>query len=172
MNYTFRKASLAEQSAIWDILAQAIQRRKEDGSKQWQDGYPNPAVVKADIENGYGYVLTEGDEILGYVAILINDEPAYADIDGKWLTDGDFVVYHRVAISENHIGKGLSKVMLNFIDEFALQHGITSVKADTNFDNSRMMGAFEKSGYVYCGEVSFRGSPRKAYEKVLTHPHA
>lgn len=171
MNYTFRKASLEEQSAIWDILAQAIQRRKEDGSKQWQDGYPNPAVVKADIENGHGYVLTEGDEILGYVAILINDEPAYADIDGKWLTDGDFVVYHRVAISEKHIGKGLSKVMLNFIDDFALQHGITSVKADTNFDNARMMGAFEKSGYVYCGEVFFRGAPRKAYEKVLTHPH-
>lgn len=172
MNYSFRKASLEEQSAIWEILAQAIQRRKEEGSDQWQDGYPNPAVVKEDIEKGHGYVMTDGNEILGYVAVLINDEPAYADIVGKWLTNGDFVVYHRVAISEKHIGKGLSKVMLNFIDEFTLQHGITSVKADTNFDNHKMMGAFEKSGYVYCGEVSFRGAPRRAYEKVLTHPHA
>lgn len=172
MNYNFRKASLDEQTAIWDILAQAIQRRKEDGSNQWQDGYPNPDVVKGDIEKGHGYVLTEGDEILGYVAILINDEPAYAAIDGKWLTDGDFVVYHRVAISEKHLGKGLSKTMLSFIDAFALQQGITSVRADTNFDNPKMMGAFEKSGYVYCGEVFFRGSPRKAYEKVLTNPHA
>jgi GNAT superfamily N-acetyltransferase len=172
MNYNFRKASLEEQPAIWEILAQAIQRRKEDGSKQWQDGYPNPEVVREDIEKGHGYVMTEGEEILGYVAVLINDEPAYADIVGKWQTDGDFVVYHRVAISEKHIGKGLSKVMLNFIDEFALQHGITSVKADTNFDNPKMMGAFEKSGYVYCGEVFFRGSARKAYEKVLTNPHA
>jgi GNAT superfamily N-acetyltransferase len=172
MNYNFRKASLAEQGAIWEILEQAIQRRKEEGSKQWQDGYPNPAVVKEDIEKGHGYVLTEGDEILGYVALLVNDEPAYAAIEGKWLTDGDFVVYHRVAISEKHLGKGLSKIMLHFIDAWALEHGISSVRADTNFDNPKMMGAFERSGYVYCGEVYFRGAARRAYEKVLTHPHA
>jgi hypothetical protein len=29
------------------------------------------------------------------------------------------------------------------------------------------MGIFEKLEYGYCGEVHFRGSARKAYEKVL-----
>jgi hypothetical protein len=31
-----------------------------------------------------------------------------------------------------------------------------------------MMAIFEKLGYAYCGEVHFRGSARKAYEKVFT----
>jgi GNAT superfamily N-acetyltransferase len=164
---TFRKAMLEDQQAIWHILEGAIKRRKADGSNQWQDGYPNPAIVHRDIDNGYGFVLTNGQEIVGYCAILINDEPAYDAIKGQWLTNGNFVVYHRVAIAEKHLGKGLAQEMLQHIEAFAVSHHIKSLKADTNFDNPGMLKIFEKMGYVYCGEVTFRGSPRKAFEKVL-----
>ncbi|WP_449437370.1 N-acetyltransferase family protein [Pedobacter steynii] len=168
MEYIFRKATLNDLPQIWVILQQAILSRKEDGSNQWQDGYPNPTVIKKDIEQGAGFVMTDGDAITGYCAILINDEPAYSEIKGKWLTDDDFVVFHRVAISEDHLGKGLSVKMLNFIEDFARNNNINSVKADTNFDNGAMKHVFEKAGYVYCGEVFFRGSSRLAYEKLLT----
>lgn len=167
MEYTFRQAQQVDASQIWGILARAIQRRKDDGSNQWQDGYPNPSVVKADIEKGNGYVLVDGDTIAGYCAILINDEPEYAKLRGKWLTEGDFVVYHRVAVSENYLGKGLAQKMLLHIEDFARQHYIYSVRADTNFDNPGMLNIFKKLGYTYCGEVIFRGAARKAFEKVL-----
>jgi GNAT superfamily N-acetyltransferase len=167
MNYHFRKAELSEIAPIWEILQQAIQRRKEDGSNQWQDGYPNPEVIQKDIEKEEGFVLVDGETIIGYSAVLINDEPAYEKIEGDWLTNGDFVVLHRVAISEKYLGKGLAKLILKYIEEFAVSNNIYSIKADTNFDNIAMMKIFESSGYTYCGEVYFRGSPRKAYEKVL-----
>jgi GNAT superfamily N-acetyltransferase len=167
MNYHFRKAEISEASQIWAILQQAILRRKEDGSNQWQDGYPNPDVVEKDIEKGEGYVLVEGKTIIGYCAILINDEPEYEKIEGKWLSNDDFVVFHRVAISEKYLGKGLAKMMIEYIEDFALKNNIFSVKADTNYDNIAMLKIFEKSGYSLCGVVYFRGSPRKAYEKVL-----
>ncbi|WP_291099233.1 MULTISPECIES: GNAT family N-acetyltransferase [unclassified Flavobacterium] len=168
MNYHFRKAEISEVSQIWVLLQQAILRRKEDGSNQWQDGYPNPEVVQKDIEKGMGYVLTEGKIIIGYCAVLVNDEPEYAKIEGKWLTDGDFVVFHRIAISEKYLGKGLAKIIVSYIEDFALNNNIFSIRADTNYDNIAMLKIFEKSGYTFCGEVYFRGSPRKAYEKVLT----
>jgi len=168
MNYSLRKATTSEIPAIWDILQQAIIRRREDGSDQWQDGYPNPEVIQKDIEKGAGFVLTEGETIIGYTAIMINDEPEYAKIIGEWLSNDDFVVFHRVAISENHLGKGLSKKILEFIEDFALSNNIYSIKADTNFDNPAMLKIFEKSGYKYCGKVYFRGSERKTFEKVLT----
>ncbi|WP_426094693.1 GNAT family N-acetyltransferase [Flavobacterium sp. DSR2-3-3] len=167
MNYHFRKAELSEITPIWEILQQAILRRKEDGSKQWQDGYPNPDVVQKDIEKGEGFVLVEGEIIIGYSAVLINDEPAYEKIEGNWLTNGDFIVVHRVAISEKYLGKGFAKMILKNIEDFAVRNSIYSIKADTNFDNIAMMKIFEGSGYTYCGEVYFRGSSRKAYEKVL-----
>jgi GNAT superfamily N-acetyltransferase len=167
MAYELRKAKPEEQDVIWEILQHAIERRKQDGSNQWQDGYPNPAVVRNDIEKGYGFVLAEGDAIAGYCAILVNDEPAYQGIEGQWLTDGDFVVYHRVAISPDHLGKGLAQEMIRQIHGVALEQQIHSVKVDTNFDNAGMLKILEKMGYVYCGEVYFRGSARKAFEKVL-----
>ena len=167
MHLQFRKATLQEISQIWEILQKAIQRRKEDGSNQWQDGYPNPEVIKVDIEKEVGFVLKEGENLVGYCAVLINNEPAYAGIEGKWLSNEDFVVVHRIAIAQDYLGKGLAKEMMKFIEEFAIKNNIYSVKADTNFDNLAMMKSFEKVGYVYCGEVFFRGSARRAYEKVL-----
>jgi len=124
-------------------------------------------VVKTDIQNNYGYLLTDGESIAGYCALMINNEPAYAEIDGKWLTDTDFVVYHRVAISEKHLGKGVAKKMLGYIEDFARSNNIKSIKVDTNFDNAGMLSLLEKFGYVYCGEVFFRGAARKAFEKIL-----
>lgn len=167
MNHHFRKAVLAELPEIWAVLKQAIIRRKEDGSQQWQDGYPNQEVIQNDIAIGAGYVLTDGGTIIGYCAIRFNHEPAYADIKGKWLTNEAFAVVHRVAISEQYLGKGLAKKIFEYIEDIALNAHIYSIKADTNFDNIAMLKTFQKLGYIYCGEVYFRGSARKAFEKVL-----
>ena len=168
MSISLVKANVARSTKIWEMIQQAILRRKADGSKQWQDGYPNLDIIKNDIEKEQGFVLMEDDKIVGYCAILINDEPEYANLKGEWLSNKDFVVFHRVAIDEEHLGKGLAKTMMILIEEFALANNIHSVKADTNFDNIAMLSIFEKLGYSYCGEVYFRGSARKAFEKILT----
>lgn len=163
----FRKAEISETPIIWDILQQAIFRRKADGSTQWQDGYPNPDQIQNDIQKGVGYVLTQDQTIIGYCAVIINDEPEYAKIIGKWLTNNDFVVIHRIAIAADYLGNGLTTNIFKNIEDFALKNNIFSIKVDTNFDNFAMLHIVEKMGYTYCGEVYFRGSPRKAYEKIL-----
>ena len=167
MNYNFRKANLKDISQIWTIIQQAIVRRKNDGSQQWQDGYPNESVIQEDIEKGVGYVLTDDETIAGYTAILINDEPAYENLEGEWLTNSDFVVVHRLAVSDGHIGKGLAQKMMLSSEHIALEQNIFSVKVDTNFDNIPMQKIFEKLGYTYCGEVMLRGGIRKAFEKKI-----
>ena len=167
MNYNFRKATGIEIPKIWEIIQQAIVRRKNDESQQWQDGYPNEAVIQHDIAKGIGYVLTDENKIIGYAAILFNDEPAYEHLNGTWLTNDDFVVVHRVAISDDYLGKGLAQKIFLCTEYIATENNIFSIKVDTNFDNIPMLKIFEKLGYTYCGEVSFRGSARKAFEKEL-----
>tara|TARA_B110000977_G_scaffold139632_1_gene177238 strand:- start:7 stop:516 length:510 start_codon:yes stop_codon:yes gene_type:complete len=167
MDYHFRPAKSSEATQIWQILKDAIQRRKEDGSNQWQDGYPNIDVVKEDIEREIGFVFTQNESIIGYTAVIINDEPDYLNIEGKWLTNQDFVVFHRVAIAEKFLSKGLAKKMMLFIEQYALSKNIYSLKADTNHDNIPMLKIFGKLNYTFCGTVYIRQSPRKAYEKVL-----
>lgn len=165
--FTFRKAAKRDAPAIWDILLQAIEKRRKEGSLQWQDGYPNPQTVEADLEKGVGYVLENEGIVMAYCAIILNDEPAYQALEGEWLTNGDFFVVHRVALAGPYLGKGLATKIFDEIEEMARQQNISSIRADTNFDNPAMLRLFEKLGYQYCGEVYFRGTPRMAYEKVL-----
>lgn len=166
-NFTFRKAVIEDKNSIWNIIQQAIVRRKADGSNQWQDGYPNEQSIENDIVTDFGFVLVNEEKIIGYCAVIINYEPAYDAIEGKWLTNDDFVVIHRIAIDENYLGQGLSGKIIENVEKLAKKNNIFSVKVDTNFDNFAMMKIFEKRGYQYCGEVYFRGSARRAYEKVL-----
>ena len=166
MDYKFEQARISQLEEIWKIIKCAINRRKQDGSNQWQDGYPNPSVIEDDIKKGVAYVIRNESDIIGYCAVL-NNEPEYVNIKGKWLTDSDYLVFHRVAISEKYLRQGFSKLMLRFIESLAIDKNIFSIKADTNFDNQAMLALFKKNGYSYCGEVSFRGSSRKAFEKVL-----
>lgn len=164
---TLEKATLADASDIWEILQFAIESRRLDGSQQWQDGYPNLATVKSDIEDGYGYLLRENGQVLCYCALLFNNEPAYNNIVGKWLSHGDFLVVHRVAVSAQAKGKGVAQELFVALEGFAKQNNVYSIKVDTNFDNGAMLYILEKLNYTYCGEVFFRGAARKAFEKVL-----
>ncbi|WEK70735.1 MAG: GNAT family N-acetyltransferase [Candidatus Chryseobacterium colombiense] len=162
-----RKADIEDRDKIWTILQQAIERRRQDGSSQWQNGYPNLDTVESDIAKGFGYVMTVDGEIAVYSALIINDEPAYSTIEGAWLSDGEFVVVHRVAVDEKFAGQGMAKKLFDHIEEFTKSNGIQSVKVDTNFDNTAMLKILEGKGYSYCGEVCLAGGMRKAFEKII-----
>jgi GNAT superfamily N-acetyltransferase len=162
-----RKADISEVPVIWTIIQDAIEQRRQEGSSQWQDGYPNELSITNDIKNGYGYVLTENETVLCYSAIIFDKEPAYEDIEGKWLTNGDYGVVHRVAVSKLAKGKGIATKLFKSIEGLCLEKNIHSIKVDTNFDNVPMLKILDKLEYTYCGEVYFRGAARKAFEKKL-----
>ena len=162
-----RKANISEVTTIWEILQQAIEQRREDGSEQWQNGYPNPQTVFDDITAGYGYVVTDDDLVIAYAAIIFGVEPAYNGIVGQWLTNGDYVVVHRIATSNSVKRQGVATKLLQLIEDLAIGHNVFSIRVDTNFDNIPMLKIVERLGYSYCGEVFYEGAPRKAFEKML-----
>ncbi len=162
-----RKAIQSELSAIWEIIQYAIEQRRLDGSRQWQDGYPNEASIQQDLDKGYAYVVEENGAFLLYAAIIFDKEPAYEAIKGKWLSDGDYVVLHRVAASSLAKGKRVATTLFQMVEGLCLENKLYSIKVDTNFDNAPMLRILDKLNYVYCGEVYFRGGARMAYEKVL-----
>lgn len=160
-------ATLNQLSAIWAILLQAIERRREEGSRQWQNGYPNPEVLRQDIDQGHGFALMKDGQIAVYGALIFNHEPSYENIDGRWLSTGDFLVVHRVAVAEAFRGQGLVQAFFAAAEEHARLHHVYSVKVDTNFDNAAMLHILHRLGYTHCGEVQLPGGSRLAFEKVL-----
>ncbi|AZB26242.1 MULTISPECIES: GNAT family N-acetyltransferase [Chryseobacterium] len=162
-----RKSEIEDRDIIWGIIQQSIERRRQDGSTQWQNGYPNLGTVESDIAKGFGYVLTVDGEIAVYAALILNDEPAYSNIEGAWLSDGEFVVVHRVAVDGKFAGQGMVKKLFDHIEDFTRSHNIQSVKVDTNHDNIAMLKILESKGYSYCGEVLLKDGLRKAFEKII-----
>lgn len=163
-----RKATFAELPTIWDVLQHAIEQRKQEGSNQWQNGYPNQKTVHNDLTNGYAYVLFENNIILAYAAIIFGAEPSYNNIKGHWITNSDYAVVHRVATSGALKGKGVATRLFSLIEDLCIEQKVYSIRVDTNFDNIPMRKILNKLNYIYCGEVFYEGDSRKAYEKVLT----
>ncbi|MDR2283707.1 MAG: GNAT family N-acetyltransferase [Sphingobacterium sp.] len=165
----FRQATALDVDAVWGVLGEAIMKRRNDGSDQWQDGYPNREVVVEDIEKGYGFVAERiGGGIVAYIAVIGAVEPAYEALTGKWLTERPYTVIHRLAVSQRDVIKGLGTWMMLEAEKVSLSQGRLSIKVDTNYDNAGMLRVFDKLGYVYCGEVYFRGgAQRQAFEKLL-----
>ena len=82
----FRKALQNDFGAIWKIIQYAKEVRKQEGSSQWQDGYPNEQTIRSDIDKGNGYVMTINEKVVAYIAIIFEIEPAYEVIEGQWLS--------------------------------------------------------------------------------------
>ena len=162
-----RLAILSDANTIWEILQAAILQRKNDGSTQWQNGYPNEQTVLNDIQNGFGYVVEENHIIIAYAAIIFDIEPAYEDIKGVWLSNQKYAVVHRVATAAALKGKGIATQLFLLIEKLAISKHIYSIKVDTNFDNVPMLKILDNLNYTYCGEIFFSGSSRMAYEKLL-----
>src|SRR5690606_15147906 len=91
-----RKAQQSELDTIWEIIQYAIEQRRQDGSKQWQDGYPNKNTIREDLEKGYAYGSEDRGTILLYAALIFGKEPAYEAMEGTWLAHGEYAVLHRV----------------------------------------------------------------------------
>ncbi len=162
-----RKATFSELPIIWEILQQAIEQRKQDGSQQWQNGYPNEQTVLDDFDKGNAYVLIEKNEILACASIIVGSDPNYKEIKGEWLTVDNYATLHRVATSNSVKQKGVATRLFKLAEDICLKKKVFSIRADTNFDNVPMLKILDKLGYTYCGEILVSTAPRKAYEKLL-----
>ena len=170
MDFQIRVATTNDIDVIWNLLQQGIEKRRVEGSNQWQDGYPNRDVVVNDVKNQYGIVVeNESSEIIAYIAMIADIEPAYEEIIGDWISPNSekYVVFHRLIVDQTNPIKGLATWMMHKVEHFVVEKGIQSIKVDTNFDNVGMLRVFDKLGYQYCGKVYFRGSERLAFEKII-----
>ena len=134
-----RKAVTEDLEGILEIVTDAQRSLKKRGIDQWQNGYPNRESILSDIGMDIGFVVFCEEGILAYAAIIINGEPEYKNLDGKWLSDQDYVVIHRVCVRKGHTRQGLASALMRKAEETALQHNALSFKIDTHKDNGFML---------------------------------
>ena len=165
----FRKAVEADAGSIMNIIRQAQDYFREHDIDQWQNNYPNLEILKNDISNKNGYVLVKDHIIVGTVTVIFGAEKSYESIyDGKWLSDLQYAVIHRIAVDSSYKGLGLSAVIVKNIEDICLKMGVHSIRVDTHRDNVSMQRMLQKNGFVYCGIIYLEGNAERiAFEKLL-----
>lgn len=174
-----RKAEQQEADIAMKIINQAKAHLKDQGIDQWQSGYPDRDCIERDIRAGKGYFLvekfseesteefSEKEEILGYLCIDFDGEPAYEGLNGTWLVDGDYVVVHRLALADEARGKGVGAAAFALVEEMCRANDIHDFRVDTDADNLKMQHILKKTGFEYRGTIEFDNSEKIAFEKIV-----
>ncbi len=149
------------------IIDTAKKHLKEQGIDQWQNGYPDLDCIKADTQNGKGFFVKDGEDILAYLCIDLGGEPAYNSLKGEWLSEEKYVVVHRMAMSDKARGKNLSGTIFGLVESFAKEKGVHYFRVDTDSDNLKMRHVLEKNGFSYRGTIWFDNSEKIAFDKMI-----
>ncbi|HJG50369.1 GNAT family N-acetyltransferase [Limosilactobacillus ingluviei] len=147
-------ASTADLPAIMTIIDQAKAALKAAGSPQWQTGYPNQATIETDLAAEQGWVLRLEQTVVGYLALVVGDEPTYQHIDGAWAdTTAPYATLHRVALSDQYRGQGLGKFMLSTAISVGAAQGIRNFRIDTYQLNQPVQTLVKAAGFSHRGTI-------------------
>ena len=149
---------------VMEIYADArAYMRKSGNLTQWTGGYPSREIVLSDMASDKLYACKEEGIILGVFYFARENDPTYAKIyDGAWLNDDSYAVIHRIAVSKDSHGKGVS----GFIFDHCFAE-YPNLKIDTHRDNIPMQKALQKRGFVHCGTIYLQnGEERLAFQRT------
>ncbi|MFC0266223.1 GNAT family N-acetyltransferase [Alloscardovia macacae] len=171
-----RRTTRDDLAEIMDIVNAAKALLKDDGSSQWQNGYPNEYTFIADIEADASYVLTVDGQVAATAMLSLGEEAGYSKIYGGQVRYpsaeyGTFGVLHRVAVSPNFRGMGLvEKLCVELFREMRAE-GIRVARVDTHRKNVRMQRVLERLGMTQCGFITLDHDPedpvRVCYEGLV-----
>lgn len=150
---------IPEIEAIYD-LARSYMRR-QGNMKQWTGGYPQPEIIKNDIQNGNLYKVTDDEGISAVFCYFEGVDPTYNKIyNGEWLNSEPYGVIHRIAVAKHRVG------LATLCFDYCLNR-CHNLKIDTHRDNIPMRKSLMKNGFHECGIIYLlSGDERIAYQKA------
>lgn len=166
-NIEFRVALLRDLDDCWRLINKARQQMIESGLHQWSEDYPSKNDILNDINDGFARVVTIDGKIAVYGAVILNGEPKYDFIKGKWQTMGNYYAIHRFATLPEMQREGYARTFLKYVRGLCEVELIPSIKLDTHVHNLKMVRLLSSMGFCYCGTIDYgsRGS-RICFEQV------
>jgi len=160
-----RRAQLQDLPAIMKIIDDAKELLKK-----------NQETLTQDIAMQTNWVLINDNKVAATATLQLTPEPTYRNItQGQWQQpDEPYATIHRVAISSNYRGQGLSKLLFSNLLTVGQMQGIKNFRVDTHRSNKAMQHIAENFNFKKRGiiKVNDQNDPeRLAYELNLGSHH-
>jgi ribosomal protein S18 acetylase RimI-like enzyme len=154
--------------AMMALLRRAVPLMRAAGNLQWDENYPNEAVLQRDIGLRQLWIAEIGSDIAGFAAITMDQEPDYAQVG--WDIHEPAIVVHRLAVDPAFRGAGVASSLMQKAELIAVERAVFVMRVDTNTQNKATQRLFPKLGYHLVGEISLQFRPELrffCYEKRL-----
>ncbi|KRL05392.1 GNAT family N-acetyltransferase [Liquorilactobacillus oeni] len=153
-----KQAHLRDVPAIVKLIGLGKKLLAADGIPQWQGNYPDPAIVKTDVQKGYTYLLLVDNQIAGAATLFQEEDPNYYKIyQGTWQknpsSNKNYATIHRITINPQYHGQHLADFFFSGLFSAAYRLGFNEIRIDTHETNKRMQHLIKKSGFSYSGIV-------------------
>jgi GNAT superfamily N-acetyltransferase len=163
-----RLATRDDLPALMELMRRVVPLMLAAGNQQWDETYPNQAVLQRDIDLGQLWVADAETRIAGLAAVTMDQEPDYVQVG--WDINEPAVVVHRLAVDPAFRGAGIAGALMQKAEQVAAERGIIVLRVDTNTLNAATQRLFPKLGYQLAGEIDLQFRPGLrffCYEKRL-----
>ena len=153
-NLAMRPATAANLPAIYEIYRTAIDAMNKNGIPQWDEIYPSPAILEADLRRGELYVADSQGIVLASVVMNEQCDPAYDD--ATWEYGGPYVIVHRLCVSPAAQGRGVGRWLMSAVEAWACARGYRAIRLDAFSLNPHALRMYTGLGYERRGEANWR----------------
>ncbi|PKM73323.1 MAG: GNAT family N-acetyltransferase [Firmicutes bacterium HGW-Firmicutes-16] len=162
----FRKATIEELDAVFQVFRDAIAEMDRNGIPQWDERYPDREILTEDISKNELFVGTIGGEIAS--VFVLNSECDEEYENGEWqYSDDSFCVIHRLCVNPKFQNRGIGLETMRHIEAELKKEGAESVRFDAFTLNPYALRLYDKLGYKKVGYVHFRKGRFVLMEKKL-----
>jgi ribosomal protein S18 acetylase RimI-like enzyme len=166
---SIEKAAFNDLEKLYAITKSCANHMIDQGVFQWNNYYPSKEILQLDIELQQIWKLVKKNSIIGIVVLSEIEDTEYKTV--KWLTNSSHNLYiHRLAVDPNFQRKGYAQKLMDFAENYAMEHHYHSIRLDTFSQNKRNQEFYEKRNYVKLESIYFLKQsefPFYCYEKVL-----
>ena len=162
----FRKVIENDLDSIYQIYVDAIAELNRNSIPQWDERYPDRAILNKDISKGEMFIGSVDDEIA--CAYVVNPECDDQYKNGLWAyPEATFRVIHRLCVNPKFQKMGIGTSAITHIEEELKANGIESIRLDAFSLNPFALKMYEKLGYSKVGYAEWRKGRFYLMEKKL-----
>jgi GNAT superfamily N-acetyltransferase len=163
-----RKGDKIDLENIMKLYSSCVAGMIKNGIDQWDESYPNPEIIRADLQAGTYYVAEIKAEIIGGINIDKNQDTTYLALDWEDKSDS-FLVVHRLGVKEEFWNKKIGKDLMLFTEKLVIEKGMKSIRLDTYSGNPKAMEFYRRLGYRELGTIDLKPNKDKyfCFEKII-----
>lgn len=143
-----------------------IARMRADGIEQWDEVYPDAAVIVRDLAEGTLHVLREGSGVIACVTLDTAHDPLWKGMDWSVAAESAAAV-HRLMVHPAAQRRGLAKQLMAQAEALAKARGFRAIHLDCFTANPAALALYERLGYRRTGTATMRKGPFVCFEKLL-----